>query len=308
MGTDVDGAGDDLLAMYELQLRARGHDERLRALAGSGSLPAGRYLSPRGREVVSAAYAVHLRPGDHIVTTYRGLYDHLAAGLPPRALWAEYLGRATGLGAGRAGPSHVVASTVGVVYSSGIVGAGLPVAAGLALAAQLEGGDRVTLVTFGDGAANTGAFHEALNLAARWRLPLVLVCHNDGQAAGTASAALSSVGRVAERAGAYALAAATVDGTDALALHAVLGEAVAKARRGGGPTLVEALLPSDPTASDPVARGRQALLEQGRTTAEALDALEAAVQADVTEAVQFALEAPEPRAADLGADVLGGAR
>src|SRR6202044_4284618 len=128
------------------------------------------YYSPRGQEVISAAVSANLQPADYVVTTYRGIHDHIAKGVPLDLLWAEFLGRATGTCKGKGGPMHITHPASGVMVTTGIVGASMPIANGLALAAQVRGENRVAVAYFGDGASNIGAFHEALNLAAVWKL------------------------------------------------------------------------------------------------------------------------------------------
>ena len=159
-----DGSGgpdrDTLVRMYEIQTTIKQCDERFRSMLMGGQIQL-IYYSPRGQECISAGYAVHLRPDDYVVTTYRGLHDHLAKGVPLRELWAEFLGKATGTCKGKGGPMHITHPASGLMVTTGIVGGGIPIANGLALAAQLDGTDRVTVVNFGDGATNIGAFHEA---------------------------------------------------------------------------------------------------------------------------------------------------
>ncbi len=139
-------------------------DQRLIEVIRSGQLRAP-YYSPRGQEAISAAISVNLRPDDYIVTTYRGLHDHLAKGVPLKSLLAEYAGRQSGSCKGKGGPMHITHPDSGVMVTTGIVGSGNPIANGLAWASQLRGDDRVCVSNFGDGASNIGSFHEALNLA-----------------------------------------------------------------------------------------------------------------------------------------------
>src|SRR5580698_2725459 len=137
------------------------------------------YYSPRGQEVISAAVSANLQPADYVVTTYRGIHDHIAKGVPLDLLWAEFLGRATGTCKGKGGPMHVTHPESGCMVTTGVVGAGMPIGCGLALAAQVRGEKRVTVTNFGDGASNIGAFHESLNLASVWKLPVIFVCQHN---------------------------------------------------------------------------------------------------------------------------------
>src|SRR5216684_8086722 len=162
---------DDLTTMYEIQARIVATDEQFRQRIGRGQATL-IYYSPRGQESISAALGVCLRPEDYLVTTYRGLHDQIAKGIPLSVLVAEYLGRTTGTCGGKGGPMHVTHAASGVMVTTGIVGGGLPIANGLALASVLNDSEQVTAVCFGDGATNTGAFHEAVNMAAVWDLPV----------------------------------------------------------------------------------------------------------------------------------------
>lgn len=169
---------DVLVGIYRTAARILAFDETYRAQMMSGKF-AGMYYSPRGQEFAAASVAAHLRRTDFVVTTYRGLHDQIAKGVPLRDLWAEYLGRAAGTCRGKGGPMHVTSPEHGLMVTTGVVGSGLPIANGLALAAKMRGTDQVTVVNFGDGASNIGAFHEALNLASLWQLPVIFVCQNN---------------------------------------------------------------------------------------------------------------------------------
>jgi pyruvate dehydrogenase E1 component alpha subunit len=165
-------------AIYRTMALVVACDDALRSAISAGTVTLA-YYSPRGQEAVAAGFGAALRPDDYLVTTYRGLHDHIAKGVPLRPLLAEMLGRAAGTGKGKGGPMHVVWPEAGLMLTTGVVGSGLPIACGLGWAAQTEGRDRVVLVSFGDGATNIGAFHEACNLAAVWRLPVVFLCQNN---------------------------------------------------------------------------------------------------------------------------------
>jgi acetoin:2,6-dichlorophenolindophenol oxidoreductase subunit alpha len=312
---------DVLLRMYEVQYRIVQCDERFRSLLMSGEIQL-IYYSPRGQECISAACAQHLRPDDVVVATYRGLGDHIAKGVPLRELWAEFLGRATGTCKGKGGPMHITHPASGVMVTTGIVGAGIPIANGFGIAAQLDGSDRVTVVNFGDGASNIGAFHEGLNLAAVWKLPVVFLCQNNQYGEHTPMREATGVDRISVRAAAYGMPGVTVDGNDPIAMWNASRAAVGRARAGEGPTLIEAvtyrfwghLLGDDMSympkeerraamAADPVPRYRAWLLAEGHTSEQELVALEAAVLAEVDDAVQFALDSPPPDPSELLTDV-----
>lgn len=312
-----------LMRMFELATLIERCDERLRSMKMSGQLPGlSMYYSPRGQEFVSVGVAVNLEPDDYVVTTYRGLGDHLAKGVGLRELWAEFIGKATGTCKGKGGPMHITDPKAGVMVTTGVVGSGLPIATGLALASKLRGDGRVTVVNFGDGASNIGAFHEALNLASLWSLPVVFVCHNNRYAEHTTYAEGTSVDRISTRGAGYAMAAATVDGNDPVAMHAAAAEAVRRARAGEGPTLLEAMtyrfhghhlgdsmeyMPEDERAvalaADPVPAFRRFLLAGGHADEATLAAIEARIEADIDDARDFALASPMPDPVELSTDV-----
>jgi pyruvate dehydrogenase E1 component alpha subunit len=307
--------------MFEIQNRIKLCDERFRSMLMGGQIQL-IYYSPRGQECISAGYAVHLRPDDSVVTIYRGLHDHLAKGVPMRDLWAEFLGRATGTCKGKGGPMHVTHPASGLMVTTGIVGGGIPVANGLALAAQLDGTDRVTVCNFGDGASNIGAFHEGLNLAAVWKLPVVFMCQNNQYGEHTPMRMATAVDQISKRGAAYDMPAVTVDGNDPVAMWQAAGEAVARARAGEGPTLIEAVtyrfwghlmgdameyMPKEERkaamAADPLPRYRQWLVDNGHATDDELAAIEAAIGAEIDDAVEFALASPFPDESELYTDV-----
>lgn len=317
---------EKLLSMFGTMTRIKTCDEKLRRLIMGGQLMIA-YFSPRGQEVVAAALGEALAPDDYLVTTYRGLHDSLAKGVPLPALWAEYLGRADGPCKGKGGPMHLTDVEHGVMVTTGMVGSGLPIANGLALSSQLRDDGRVTAVTFGDGASNIGGFHEALNLAAVWNLPAVFVCQNNGYAEMTARRLTQRTEHIADRAAAYGMPGVTVDGNDWNATFDVLNEAVARARDGGGPTLVEACTyrffghyfgdqmtyqdaaeREAAVAADPVPAMRAWLVEQGTATEAELAAIETAQAAAVDEAAAAALAAEVPSLAELSTDVYAGVR
>jgi TPP-dependent pyruvate/acetoin dehydrogenase alpha subunit len=312
-------SSEALLEIYKKVMLIYLCDERLRAVMKSGKMVAN-YYSPRGQEVVAAALAVSLREDDYYVTIYRGLHDHLAKGVPLKDLWAEYWGKAAGSCGGKGGPMHITHPETGVMVTTGIVGSGMPIANGLAWASQLRGDGRVTVTSFGDGATNIGACHEALNMASLWKLPVVFLCQNNGYAEHTKSENCTA-GDIAERARAYAMASVAVDGNDPVAMWQVSRDAIDRARRGEGPTFIEAktfrfqghnfgdpsdYIPKDEfaaaVAADPVPAFRQRLIDDGIATAEALDAIEAGIAAEIEEAVAFADAAPYPDIATMRFD------
>src|SRR5712672_1771259 len=230
----------ELSAMYLTMKTTTLVDERISDEVRTGELNA-TFYPVRGLEAVCAALGAALRPTDYLVSTYRNLGDAVAKGIPLRSIIAEAYGRITGTSKGKGGPMHLHHVDTGFMMTTGIVGSGVPVAAGLALAAQLDGGDRVTAVTFGDGATSIGAFHEAMNLAALWDLPLLFLCQNNQWGEHTSIAAYAGSIDLRGRAESYGMAAVRVDGFDPLTTLSVLRDAVATARSGNGPVFVEAV-------------------------------------------------------------------
>jgi acetoin:2,6-dichlorophenolindophenol oxidoreductase subunit alpha len=312
---------ETLLEIYRTASLIQLVDEQIRHLLMSGEIALS-YYSPRGQEIVAAATGQSLRPEDYVVTTYRGIHDQIAKGVPLRLLFAEYFGKITGSCKGKGGPMHVTHPESGVMLTTGIVGSGLPIANGLALAAVLRNEPRVVVANFGDGASNIGAFHEALNLAALWKLPVIFLCQNNEFAEHTAYANGTSCANVADRAAAYGIRGVTVDGDDPAAMYAAAAEAVASARAGGGPTLLEAKtfrfmghffgddgsyidaqLMADRMAKDPVPALRENLIADGHADEAALQELDSRARQQITDAVEFARNSDYPDVAELGRDV-----
>jgi acetoin:2,6-dichlorophenolindophenol oxidoreductase subunit alpha len=310
-----------LVDIYRRMALIQRSDDRFRAVIKSGKIVAP-YYSPRGQEAIPAAMSVNLTNDDYICTIYRGIHDMLAKGVPSKLLWAEIAGKATGTCKGKGGPMHITHPESGVMVTTGIVGSSMPIANGLALAAQIRGEKRVAVAYFGDGASNIGAFHEALNMASVWKLPVIFVCQNNGYGEHTRYELATSAKQISDRAIGYQMPGVTIDGNDPLAVYAASREAVARARAGDGPTLIEAKTfrfhghvfgdadaymskgeKEAAMARDPVPRFRTWLLEGGVAESE-LAALETAIDKEIDEAVAFALESPVPDLSELNTDVL----
>ena len=229
---------DRLIALYRTMRLIRRFEERVVELVNRDEIP-GVTHEYVGQEAVATGVCHALRPEDVITSTHRGHGHILAKGGDPRRMMAELMGRATGYNRGRGGSMHIADLSLGIYGANGIVGAGAPIACGAALAAKLQGADRVAVAFFGDGGINQGVVHEALNLAAIWKLPVVFVCENNGYAISAPIGQMAAIGRLADRAAAYGMPGESVDGMDVLAVHAAAGRAVALARSGGGPTLIE---------------------------------------------------------------------
>ena len=310
-----------LLAIYRKMTEIKLHDDRFIGFMKSGKLTMP-YYSARGQECIPAAICVQLTNEDYLVTIYRGIHDMIAKGVPVKQIWAELAGRITGTCKGKGGPMHVTHPASGCMVTTGVVGAGMPIGCGLALAAQLRGEKRVTVTNFGDGAANIGAFHESLNLAAVWKLPVIFVCQNNEYAEHTAFAKGTSIERIADRAKSYCMPGRHVDGNDPLAVYEAAKEAIGRARDGGGPTLIEAktfrfnghligdageYIPKAryeaAVAADPYPKFRHWLIDNRHATVAQLDILDSEVAAEVDAAVQFAFDSPLTEPAEVRRDV-----
>jgi acetoin:2,6-dichlorophenolindophenol oxidoreductase subunit alpha len=309
------------MRIYETMSKIHQTDAQVRSLLMSGKITI-IYYSPRGQEAVPSAVAAALETDDYTVTTYRGMHDSIAAGASLDEILAEMLGKATGTSKGKGGPMHLSDPDSGLMVTTGIVGGGLPIANGIALACQLKNLNRVTVCYFGDGATNIGAFHEALNLAAVWSLPVVFVCQNNEYGEYTPRVDTQRVGKISERAASYGIQGVTVDGNDPDATYLVARDAVQRARTGGGPTLIEAMtyrfmghlfgdqMPYMPKeelqarmSEDPVPRYRARLIADAVATDSELDALDQRLADELARAVDGALAAPLPPPDELFTDV-----
>ncbi|MEX0705763.1 MAG: thiamine pyrophosphate-dependent dehydrogenase E1 component subunit alpha, partial [Nitriliruptoraceae bacterium] len=275
-----------------------------------------------GMEAIAAGFATAMRDDDLTFCTYRGHAHTLSRGTPMEGVMAELLGRANGVCGGKGGSMHLTSVEHGVMGSYAIIGAHLPIAGGAAWSAQLRGSGQVTVCFFGDGATNIGAFHEALNFAAVWNLPVVFVCENNLYMEYTPIGDVTAVKNpAADRAAAYGLDSIIIDGNDPEAVYRTAHEAVEKARSGGGPSLVEALTyrhgghsRADPgtyrpqeevdewLTRDPLPNYRQQLLDEGIDESD-LDAIDAEADADVDAATEAAKNGPEPEIESAYTDV-----
>jgi pyruvate dehydrogenase E1 component alpha subunit len=229
---------DRLIAFHRTMRLIRRFEERVVELVNRDEIP-GVTHEYVGQEAVAAGVCHALRPDDVITSTHRGHGHILAKGGDPRRMMAELMGKATGYNRGRGGSMHIADLSLGIYGANGIVGAGAPIACGAALAAALQGSGRVAAAFFGDGGMNQGVVHEALNLAAIWKLPVIFVCENNGYAISAPIRQMVAVERLADRAAGYGMPGESVEGMDVLAVHAAATRAVQRARSGGGPTLLE---------------------------------------------------------------------
>ncbi len=306
---------DELLQeMFRTMLRIRSFEEMLARLHKRGQLPGFVHLYI-GEEAVAAGVCTALRADDRITSTHRGHGHLLAKGADVDGMMAELFGKKTGLCQGKGGSMHSVDFALGVLGTNGIVGGGIPIATGSAWADKHFGRDNVTVAFFGDGASNQGVFHEAMNLSAIWKLPVIFLCENNGYTEWTATEKLTA-GRIAERARPFGIPGLEVDGNDVLAVHAAVCEAVRRARAGEGPTLLECVTyrhhghnegeeafsgdyrPEDEIAvwkgKDPIPTFRARLVEWGVLTDERADAIADEERTGVKDAVAKAKDDPFP--------------
>ena len=309
------------LRIYRMMQLIRSFEERVAECFANNEIPGFIHLSI-GQEAVPAAVCSLLGNDDLVAATHRGHGQCLAKGADPLGVMAELFGRRNGLCRGKGGSMHLCDMSRGILGTNGVVGANLPIAVGTALAARVRGSGQVTVAFFGDGAANTGAAHEALNLASVWDLPIVFVCENNLYAEFTPQSVHSKVERIADRAAGYGMAGVTIDGNDAVRVYATAAAAVERARSGAGPTLLEALTyrfrghhEGDPMryrspeelnawrAKDPIPRFAAWLRERDWLGDAEAAQLVTDVRAEVDAATQFARQGPWPSAEDTLEDV-----
>ena len=298
--------------LYTGMFRIRQCEDQLNSAFAKNLFP-GYIHSYMGQEACAVGVCSTLRQDDCIVSTHRGRGHYLAKGMALKPMMAEMFGKATGIGGGRGGEMHAADPALGILGGNGIVGGGIPYAAGAAYSAVLDGSDRVTVSFFGDGASNQGSFHETLNIAAAWNLPLIFVCENNMYAEMTPFQETVKESDIAKRAVGYGIPGVAVDGNDVLAVLAAARTAVARARAGDGPTLLELKtyrtgghFQGDPCkyrtreeealwqSRDPVLLFREVALQSGAFSEDELTSVEAALTAEITEAINFALASPDP--------------
>ena len=308
-------AKEKLLWMYRTMTTVRAFEQKLAEVFFTGQVP-GFVHSSAGQEAVPAGVCAALEPTDYITSTHRGHGHLLAKGGQLKPMMAELFGKRAGYCKGKGGSMHIVSYDLGIFGANGIVGAGIPIATGAALASQLRRDGRVAVAFFGDGASNEGTFHESLNLAALWKLPVVYVCEHNQYAEFTAASESTCVPDIAVRAQAYGIPGVIVDGNDVLAVYEALLPAVARARRGEGPTLVEAktyrweghvvgeqaFLPDYRPLEEierakqgcPIVRFTAVLLATPFIADAELERIRGEVERDLDAAIRFAQEAPQP--------------
>ncbi len=312
-----------LTQLYTTMLRIRLFEEKVRELFQAGILK-GTAHSYAGQEAIAAGVCFHLRKDDYIGSYHRGHGHCIAKGARMDRMLAELMGKASGYCGGMGGSMHVADLDLNILGANGIVGATMPLGLGAALASKIRETDQVTIAFFGDGASNQGVFHEAMNLAAVWKLPMIFACENNQWALNTSIHSTTSVERIATRAASYGMPGVTVDGNDAIAVHDVAGEAIARARAGDGPSLIEAMtwrhtqhslrvnLPDPRTkadmdewfARDPIARFERWAASNTEVTRE-FDSIRQEAEAELAAAVAFGQSGDEPTISQMMAAVYG---
>lgn len=312
---------EKLLWIYERMRLIREFEDRASELFAAGKIPGFVHLYA-GEEAIAVGMCAMLTDDDFITSTHRGHGHCIAKGVDVNEMMAELYGKASGACNGKGGSMHIADVTKGMLGANGIVGAGGPLACGSALMAKVKDTDQVTICFFGDGAAEQGTMHESMNLASIWKLPVVFVCENNGYAQTTPAHYHCAAEDIADRATAYNIPGFSVDGTDLFAVYEAAEEAVARARRGEGPTLVEckafryyghfegdnlSYFTEEERARnrerDPIDKFRQRVLERGLLTEEELAEIDDRVKQAVDDAVEFAEEAPYPDPEECFTDV-----
>jgi len=310
-----------LLAMYKDMLRIRRFEETVSDLFSQDKIRGTTHLYI-GEEAVAVGACYGIRPDDYITSTHRGHGHCIAKGAALDRMMAELYGKIDGYCKGKGGSLHIADLNAFNLGANGIVGGGIPIAVGSGLTAKYKKTGKVTVCFFGDGAANTGAFHEAVNLAAVWKLPVIFVCENNLYAMSTPVREAFPIQDIAERAQAYGIPGVVVDGMDVLAVKEAVEKAAERARRGEGPTLIECKTyrylghsKNDPRAyrtkeeekqwkeRDAILRYRKWLLESGTAEETELKAIEGEVEREVEEAIRFAEESPYPPLEEIVKDV-----
>jgi len=310
-----------LIEMFTAMMKIRRVEERLMEIFATGVIPGFIHVSI-GQEAVAVGVCSALRRDDCIANTHRGHGQAIAKGIDLKGFMAEIYGKRNGVCKGRSGSMHIADKASGILGSNGIVGGGIPLAMGNAFASHYVNDGRVTVCFFGDGASNEGTFHESLNLASLWTLPIIFCCENNRWAQFTPIEKYIKIGEISKRAAAYGMPGISVDGDDVLAVHDAAKRAVNRARKGKGPTLIECKThrwfghfagdkqkyrPPEETETvrkyDPILRFQKRLVEGNILGQRDIDEIEQRIRREIDEAVTFAEESPSPGPDELFDDV-----
>lgn len=306
---------DTLVRMYKKMYEIRSFEKELYRLFLAGSMP-GTVHQYTGQEAVAVGVCENLRKNDYLVSTHRGHGHYIAKGGSLNKMMAEMFAKKTGCCKGMGGSMHLTDISVGILGSTAIVGSGIPIATGAALSSKLRGTGQITVCFFGDGAANTGAFHEGINLASVWRLPVIFICENNLYGFSTPFRRTSLIENIADRASSYGIPGIVVDGNDVLAVYKVAKEAIGKTRE-EGPTLIECKTYRyrghsrfEPAKyrpkkeieewqkKDPILRFKSRLTNLG-IPENKIESIEKKVQATIKDSVEFAKRSPDVKPQEI---------
>ena len=314
--SEMEIAGEKLLWMYEKMVTIRHFEDRIYYLFLQGIMPGTIHLY-QGEEAVATGVCANLHKDDIIIGSHRPHGHAVAKGVSMKALMAELFAKTTGCCRGKGGSMHMGDPDVGALTSIAIVGGNIPIAAGAALAFKFRGNSQVAVSFFGDGASNEGIFHETINIAAIWDLPVIFVCENNLYGASTNVSKVMKIANIADRADAYDIPGVVVDGNDVISVYKVVKEAVKRARSCHGPTLIECKTyrhgghsrsdacnyrpkgeKEEWLMKDPILHMKSYLIETGLLTEEKIKEIEEKVEKEIDEAVAFAKNSPDPKPED----------
>ena len=312
---------EKLVGMLSKMLEIRFFEEKVFELYAQNLVPGTIHLY-LGEEAVAVGVCTALNKDDYITSTHRGHGHCIAKGADLNRTMAEILGKKTGYCKGKGGSMHIADFSISMLGATAVVGAGLPIAVGAGLSVKLRKTDQVVACFFGEGASNQGTFHESINMASTWKLPVIFVCENNLYAMGTRQSTVMAIENVADRAVAYGIPGVVVDGNDVLAVYEATQRAVERARKGEGPTLIECKTYRlkghsrvDPAkyrpkeeveewlAKDPIKRFKEKLLQTNTLTEAEVQQIEKEVSAEIEEAAKFAVESPYPAPEEALEDV-----
>ncbi|WP_088227512.1 thiamine pyrophosphate-dependent dehydrogenase E1 component subunit alpha [Desulfosporosinus sp. FKB] len=312
---------EQLLDIYKKMCTIRAFESKIVEIFAAGKIPGFVHLY-LGEEAVATGVCANLETKDFIASTHRGHGHLIAKGGDLKSMMAEVFGRTTGYCKGKGGSMHIADVDLGILGANGIVGAGMPIATGAAFACKYKNNGAVAVAFFGDGASDRATFHEALNLASTWKLPVVFLCENNGWAISNSQKTHQNITDISDRASGYGIPGVSVDGNDVIAVYEAAGAAIERARKGDGPTLVECKtwrhrghFEGDPGAykdpkdqeewlkKDPIPRLEKNLLKLNYAVQADLDKIKADTEADIEEAVKFAESSPLPDPQELFTDV-----
>jgi len=312
---------EKLLLMYERMLKIRHFENRVKDLFAAGELPGFVHLY-LGEEAIAVGVCANLNDDDYITSTHRGHGHIIAKGGEMRCMMAELFAKSTGYNKGKGGSMHIAWPKLGILGANGIVSAGIPIATGAAMSAKVRKSGQIVACFFGDGASNEGTFHESLNIAGAFNLPVVYVCENNLYAVGTRQSQVRKIEDIADRAVSYGMPGVVVDGNDVIAVCETTKQAVERARAGEGPTLIECKTyrwrthfegepdtyrPPEEVAAwlkrEPLAPYHQLLIDHGVITEADAQAIEKLVISELDEAVEFARNSPYPEPETALADL-----